>query len=104
MNPIPPNQYHPEGEVSNPPQAYQEPELSTIAPVVTVPSEKPDEREEDLLVGFHAEPQQRAVYVPPYSQTLKQGMGKITEDNVLYEEPLEIPKYKGSLHKKKAHR
>jgi len=100
MNPIPPNPFHPEGEITHPTEAYAEPEVSTIAPVIVEPSPVPDTKQEEMKISFHAEPEQRATYAPPYSQTLKQGMGKIEEGNVLYEEPFELPKYKGGLHKK----
>lgn len=98
MNPIPANPFHPAGEISHPTQAYAEPEASVIVPEIVQPSPTPVGLEDEQEIAFHAEPQQRAVYAPPYSQTLKQGMGRISEDSSLYEEPFE---YKGTLHKKK---
>lgn len=99
MNPIPSNPFHPSGEISHPTQAYAEPALRVISPEIVQPSPTPIGLDEEREVAIHAEPQQRAVYAPPYSQTLKQGMGKIPEDSSLYEEPFE---YKGTLHKKKS--
>jgi hypothetical protein len=72
---------------------YSEPKMSTIEPDMVEPIE-----ELDLETGFTAEPQQRAAHVPPYSQMLIQGMGK---EDAMYEEPLQIPPYKGTFHKKK---
>lgn len=97
MSPIPPNQFHPLGDLDAP-QEYVAPEASTIVPTVPVPT--PEPQGEEMAIAYNAEPQQRAVHVPPFSQTLKQGMGKISEDSSLYEDPFEF-KYKGSLHKKK---
>ena len=71
---------------------------STVQPeVITEPSPMPDDAS---VVGLansehNAEPQQRAVYVPPYSHLVKTGFGK---DSALYEEPFEIKPYQ---HKKK---
>jgi len=73
---------------------------STVQPeAITEPSPMPDDGVVGLSNSEHnAEPQQRAVYVPPFSHLVKTGFGK---DSALYEEPFEIPEYKGSLHKKK---
>jgi len=99
MNPVPANPFHPAGEISHPTEAYAEPEASVIIPEIVQPAPEPIGLEEEQEVAIHAEPQQRAVYAPPYSLTIKQGMGKIAEDSSLYEEPFE---YKGTLHKKKS--
>ena len=65
--------------------------------VVTEPTPLPDI--EDLQeISNDAEPEQHALHVPPYSQQLRQSIGP---SSALFEEPLEIPKYTGSLHQKK---
>lgn len=96
MNPVPLNHIETE-EIYN---EYYAPEVSKIKPVV-IPSPMPIESNIEMELQFEAEPQQSANHVPPYSQTINQGMGRSTknEKNVLYEEPFEY-KYKGSLHKK----
>lgn len=96
VNPIPPNSFEKEEAIQ-----FKEPEMSMIRPIVTEPTPKPDATEMQQELLFSAEPQQRAVHVPPYSQSLYQGLGRAnTEDDVLHEEPLEIPKYRGGFHKK----
>lgn len=98
MNPLPPNAFEVEEHYD---PEFQEPTISTIQPVIVQPDPVPEKADLELETEFSAEPQQRAVYVPPYSQSLYQGMGRSkNEDDVLYEEPLEIPKYKGGFHKK----
>ena len=97
VSPTPPNQFHPLGDLDAP-QEYVAPETSTIMPDVPIPAPVPMPQTEDMVVAYNSEPEQRATHVPPFSQTLKQGMGKIGEESVLYEEPFT---YKGSLHKKK---
>lgn len=79
---------------------YDTPVDSTILPEepLEIPSAQPDATQLEEEVVFNAEPQQRATHVPPYSKLLVQGLGK--EEDALYEEPFEIPKYKGFLHKK----
>lgn len=80
------------------PIEYEDSKMSTMEPVtIEEPPSKPDDEELAIDTGFTAEPQQKANHVPPYSQMLIQGMGK---DDVLYDEPLVIPEYKGSFHKK----
>ena len=100
MSPVPPN--HLKSDYDGNAHNYAMPTESTINPVIVEPSANPEMSEVELMANFKAEPQQRAVHVPPYSQTLMQGLGRAVkdEDNVLYEEALEIPKYKGGLHKK----
>lgn len=81
-------------------ERYDDPLESTIEPVVVEePSPAPLE-DLEVETAFNAEPRQKALHVPPYSQTINQGMGHAVkeENNVLYQEPFE---YKGSLHKKK---
>lgn len=99
VSPTPPNQFHPMGD-TNAPQEYVAPEVSTIKLDVPIPAPAPMPQSEDMVVAYSEEPQQRATYAPPFSQTLKQGMGKIPDDSVLHEEPFEF-KYKGGFHKKK---
>ena len=96
MNPVPLN--HLETEENY--QTYDAPEVSRMEPVVTEPSPMPEENNLELITQYSAEPQQKANHVPPYSQTINQGMGKAVknEENVLYEEPFE---YKGKFDKKK---
>lgn len=79
---------------------YEEPIDSTILPEepLEIPSAQPDATQLEEEVVFNPEPQQRATHVPPYSKLLVQGLGK--EEDALYEEPFEMPKYKGFLHKK----
>lgn len=100
MTPTPPN--HLETDYSGVAHSEVMPTTSTINPVIVEPSPSPEMSNIEMEVNFNAEPQQRAVYAPPYSQNQMQGLGKAVkdEDNVLYEEPFEIPKYKGGLHKK----
>lgn len=100
MNPMPPN--HLISDYNGVSHSEAMPTVSTIHPTIVEPSPIPDEADVQMEVNFNAEPQQRAVYAPPFSQTQMQGLGKAAndEDNVLYEVPLEIPKYKGGLHKK----
>jgi hypothetical protein len=94
MNPHPPN--HLENE-SN--EALNSNDINPI----TVPNNSPVMSNIQLETNFTPEPQQRATFVPPFSQTQMQGLGKAVkdEDNVLFDEPFEIPEYKRSLHKKK---
>jgi len=96
MNPHPPNRLDT--------NTYSEtmPTAAEINPI-TVPNNSPVMSNIQLETNFTPEPQQRATYVPPFSQTQMQGLGKAVrdEDNVLFEEPFEIPEYKKSLHKKK---
>lgn len=84
--------------IDSPPaeDGYTEPVMSTAEPVVP-PAQDPVELEVDT--SFTAEPQQRAVHVPPYSRLLYQGMGN--EKDSMYEEPFVMPEYKGGFHKKK---
>jgi hypothetical protein len=82
------------------PQQYDAPTVSTIEPVITQPSAKP-EIENIAIQTTDAEPQQHAIHVPPYSHLMKvQGMGK---DGALYQEPLTLPEktYGGSFHRKR---
>ena len=80
---------------------FQAPGISTIQPVVVQPLSTPNDTDLEVETSFTAEPEQRATYVPPYSQSLYQGMGRTKDENdVLYEEPLEIPLYKGGFHRK----
>ena len=100
MNPTPPN--HLTMDYNGVAHSEVMPTVSTIHPAIVEPSPSPEMSNVELAVNFNAEPQQRANHVPPYSQTLMQGLGKAVkdEDNVLYEDGFEIPKYKGGLHKK----
>jgi hypothetical protein len=100
MNPTPPN--HLSTDYSGVAHSEEMPTTSTINPTIVEPSPSPEMSNVELQVNFTAEPQQRATYVPPYSQTQMQGLGRAVkdEDNVLYQEAFEIPKYKGGLHKK----
>jgi len=85
-------------------ERYDDPRESTIEPtVITEPSPQPLPEDLEIETAYNAEPEQKALYVPPYSQTINQGMGHAVkeEDNVLYQEPFEIKEYKGTLHKKK---
>jgi hypothetical protein len=77
---------------------YVEPELSTAEPVVVEPSPAPENENLELETVFNAEPEQKAHHVPPYSQTINQGMGKASkdEDSILYETPFA---YKGKFHR-----
>jgi hypothetical protein len=77
-------------------------QLPNVEPIVE-PSPKPNLEELEVNASS-AEHQQRATHVPPYSQTVMEGLGRATHDekNVLYSEPFEIPPYKGFLHKKKS--
>ena len=79
------------------------PTTKNIKKSYVVPSPSPIESNLELAVNFTAEPEQRAVHVPPFSQTIIQGLGKAVNDekSVLYQEPFEIPVYKGKLHKNK---
>lgn len=98
MNPTPPNTFETEEHYD---PEFKEPTISTIQPVIVQPSPVPEKADLELETEFSAEPQQRSVYVPPYSQSLYQGMGRSKDENdVLYEEPLEIPMYRGGFHKK----
>lgn len=99
MSPFPPNTM-PQDQIVRP---LDKPEVSvsTAKPEAIVePSPMPDDQELVALSKSEqlAEPEQHALHVPPYSHMLRTGFGK---DSALYEEPLEIPEYKGSLHKKK---
>jgi hypothetical protein len=100
MNPTPPNNLI--NDYSGVSHSTRMPTVSTLHPTIVEPSARPDESDLQLEANFTPEPQQRAVYAPPFSQTQMQGLGKAVndEDNVLYQEPFEIPKYKGGLHKK----
>lgn len=100
MNPTPPN--HLVNDYNGVAHSEAMPTKSTINPVIVEPSPTPQKTNIELEANFTPEHQQRATYVPPYSQTQMQGLGKAVndEDNVLYQEPFEIPKYKGGLHKK----
>lgn len=82
---------------------FSEPSVSTIEPLVYEPSPMPENI--NLIATAkseqNAEPEQRALHVPPYSHLMKVGFGK---DSALYEDPFafEPPKvYGGSLHRKK---
>jgi hypothetical protein len=98
MNPLPPNAFE---TIEQHDPDFATPKISTIQPVIVQPDPVPDPTELEMEANFSAEPQQRAVYVPPYSQSLYQGMGRSKDENdVLYEEPLEIPQYKGGFHRK----
>jgi hypothetical protein len=100
MSPIPPN--HLDTDFKGVAHSEVMPTVSTIHPAFVEPSPIPQPSNIELEANFTPEPQQRATYVPPFSQTVTQGMGRAVrdEDNVLFEEPFEIPKYKGGLHKK----
>ena len=98
MNPFPPNAFE-AGENTTP--SFEAQHISTIEPVYVQPSASPDVSTLAQETTFTAEPEQRATHVPPYSAMIYQGMGRAnTEDDVLHEEPLEIPKYRGGFHKK----
>ena len=100
MNPTPPNKLI--NDFKGVPHSMKLPTVSTIHPVIVEPSSTPIQSNIEMEVNFTPEPQQRAVFTPPFSQTQMQGLGKAVNDenNVLYEEPFEIPKYKGGFHKK----
>jgi len=98
MSPLAPNAFTTEERYD---PHFQIPEISTIQPIIVEPSSRADPVDLEMETVFTPEPQQRATYVPPYSQALYQGMGRTKDENdVLYEEPLEIPLYKGGFHKK----
>jgi hypothetical protein len=98
MSPFPPN-HLPEDSIQplDKPLATE----SNVAPVVVEPSALPNDEALITLSKSEqiAEPEQHALHLPPFSGTLRTGFGK---DSALYEEPFEMPQYKGSLHKKKA--
>jgi len=102
MSPFPPNHF-PEDETAAE-ETYVAPqhstaEVITVAPhVITEPAPMPVDSQLEVTANYHAEPEQHATHVPPYSHLLQQGMGK---NSALFEEPFEIPEYKGTLHKKK---
>jgi len=98
MNPLPPNHLS-DDEIQ--PIQHDAPTVSTIEPQVIIePSPAPQDSNLVLQANSDAEPEQHALHVPPYSHLMRvQGMGK---DGALYEEPFEIPEYKGSLHKRKS--
>jgi hypothetical protein len=81
---------------------YEEPVVSTAVPEIVEPSPAPLKENLELDTLFNPEPQQRAVHVPPYSRTLVQGLGRAVSDrgSALYEEPFEIPEYKGGFHRR----
>jgi hypothetical protein len=80
---------------------YAEPETSTAAPAIVEPSPYPFRENLEEKTLFTPEPQQRATHVPPYSHLIVQGLGKpLDEKSALFEEPFEIPEYKGGFHKK----
>ena len=97
-----------EDEAASEPQAYEEPAVSTAVPdaagTAVEPSPAPLKENLELDTLFNPEPQQRAVHVPPYSRTLVQGLGRAASDrgSALYEEPFEIPEYKGGFHRPKS--
>lgn len=98
MSPLAPNSFTTEERYD---PEFKAPGISTIQPVVIQPLSTPNDTDLEVETSFTAEPQQRATYVPPYSQALYQGMGRAKDENdVLYEEPLEIPLYKGGFHRK----
>ena len=98
MSPLAPNAFTTEERFD---PKFQAPGISTIQPVVVQPLSTPNDTDLEVETSFTAEPEQRATYVPPYSQSLYQGMGRTKDENdVLYEEPLEIPLYKGGFHRK----
>lgn len=98
LSPLTPNSFMTEERYD---PEFKAPEVSTIQPVIVEPSPQADPVDLEMETVFTPEPQQRATYVPPYSQSLYQGMGRTKDENdVLYEEPLEIPLYKGGFHKK----
>ena len=98
VSPLAPNAFNTEERYDT---QFQEPGISTIQPVVVQPLSTPNDVDLEVETSFTAEPEQRATYVPPYSQSLYQGMGRTKDENdVLYEEPLEIPLYKGGFHRK----
>jgi len=73
---------------------------SKIEPVIVEPSPLPNDENLVLMTKSEvAEPQQHSLHVPPFSSSVRTGFGK---DSALYEEPFELPEYKGSLHKKKS--
>lgn len=98
MSPLPPN-HLPEDDAVRP-LDLPEATVSTAEPVITEPPSmpRPDEIISLTRSNYEAEPEQHALHVPPFSHLLRTGFGK---DSALYEEPLEFPEYKGSLHKKK---
>jgi hypothetical protein len=98
VSPLAPNAFNTEERFDT---QFQAPGISTIQPVVVQPLSTPNDTDLEVETSFTAEPEQRATYVPPYSQSLYQGMGRTKDENdVLYEEPLEIPLYRGGFHKK----
>jgi hypothetical protein len=82
-------------------EQYEEPVTSTIVPDFVEPGPIQPLANLELETLYTAEPEQRAVHVPPYSRTLVQGLGRAVTDrsSALFEEPFEIPAYKGSLHR-----
>lgn len=97
VSPFPPNSM-PEDDVVRPldkPIATE----SRVEPDFVEPSAVPNDENLVLMTKSEvAEPEQHALHLPPFSSTVRTGFGK---DSALYEEPFEIPEYKGSLHKKK---
>lgn len=99
MSPFPPN-HLPEDDTPIQPLNLPLASESKMSPVIVQPSAMPNDQELVMMSKSEvAEPQQHALHVPPYSHLVKTGFGK---DSALYEEPFEIPEYKGSLHKKKS--
>ena len=76
------------------------PNVSTMHPLIE-PTSQPQLEELEVDINS-SEPQQRATHVPPYSQTIMNGLGHAVKDdtNVLYSQQFEIPKYKGFQKKK----
>jgi len=96
ISPFPPNRLQSDlYETRDDSEDYEEPQVSTIVTEHVEPDLDPEKLE---VTTQSAEHQQRATYVPPYSQMTNPN---IREGNVLYEEPLVIKKYEGGFHKKK---
>ena len=98
LSPFPPNHLDEAKDAADvTPLDYKDPEVS-----VARPDEIPSEPFPENIIAdtSNAEPEQHSLHVPPYSQMIKNGTEQYGEDNVLYEKPLELPKYKGGFHKK----
>ena len=99
VSPIPPNTLDLPSDDRE--ALYTDPKTSIAEPVVVEPSPYPFRENLEEKTLFTPEPQQRATHVPPYSHLVVQGLGKpLDEKSALYEEPFEIPEYKGGFHKK----
>jgi hypothetical protein len=101
VSPFPPNHLYDTPDTSLE-DSYTEPIMSTAVPEIVEPSPTPFRANLEEETLFTPEPQQRATHVPPYSHLIVQGLGKSVSDekSALFEEPFEIPEYKGGFHKK----